>query len=220
VRAAVDTALVKKLRAETKGGVMACRDALEAAGGDFEKARAVVLGTLKSRAGRVMGEGLVAVWAEGDRVAAVEVACETDFVARGPSIARLAAACAAAAGSEGEATEDEAQLLVRVRSAVAAELTEAARATSERIELRRAWRARHRGRVASYVHAPAGQARVASVAVLKDTGKEKSETEEAEAQVCVVIPPQLVVSYLCAACGGSPGGARGGHDAGRSGGAA
>jgi hypothetical protein len=97
--ASFDLGLVKKLREETKAGVMACRDALEAANGDFAAARETVLRQQKNRAGKPMAEGLVAVAALPHTIACVEVACETDFVARGSSLARLAAAAASAAAS-------------------------------------------------------------------------------------------------------------------------
>ncbi len=170
---AVDLGLVKQLRAETKAGVMSCRDALEETGGDYDKAKALVMSKLKNREGKVMSEGLVAVHLgpEGRHHAAVvEVACETDFVARGTSLARVAAACATAAGrASGRGGGDgEAELIAQVKEAAKAELTEAARATGERIDVRRAWRvAREGAHVASYLHAPSGQARVAAVAVLE-----------------------------------------------------
>ncbi len=181
----VDLALVRRLRQETKAGVMACRDALETAKGDYAVAKEAVLKTMKNREGKVMAEGLVAVSLTQHAVSCVEVACETDFVARGASLAKLAANAANAAADANVANNpmvDENALLSHVRSVVASELTEAARATGERLDVRRAWRAAivpGRDVAASYLHAPTGQARVAAAVVLE---LQKPETAAADAK--------------------------------------
>lgn len=73
-----------KLRAETDAPMMECKAALEEAGGDFERAKAILREKGKAaaakRADRATGAGIVAV-ANGDSaIAAVVVECETDFV--------------------------------------------------------------------------------------------------------------------------------------------
>ena len=84
----VDVALVKKLRQETGGGVMDCREALVKAGGNYEKARKILAaeGIKKAakKQGRETKQGYVATYthAPGRVGAMVEVWCETDFVAR------------------------------------------------------------------------------------------------------------------------------------------
>ena len=80
--------LIKKLREATNAGVLDCRKALEAAGGDYDKAitalREKGLATAAKRAGRIASEGVIDVYSHGNgRVAVlVEVNCETDFVGR------------------------------------------------------------------------------------------------------------------------------------------
>ena len=79
--------LLKKLRAETSAGVSDCRQALEDAGGDYEKAKKLIVerGAEKAakKADRQTGSGLVESYVHGGRVGVlVEVRCETDFVAR------------------------------------------------------------------------------------------------------------------------------------------
>lgn len=80
--------LIKKLRDATNAGVLDCRKALEAAGGDYDKAVDVLrekgLATAAKRADRVASEGVIDVYSHGNgRVAVlVEVNCETDFVGR------------------------------------------------------------------------------------------------------------------------------------------
>lgn len=88
--------LVKELRARTGAGVIDCRNALAAAGGDLEKAveilKAKGLASAQKKSGRVVAEGLVEAYIHtGGRVGAmVEVNCETDFVARTDEFKRLA----------------------------------------------------------------------------------------------------------------------------------
>ncbi len=80
--------LVKELRARTGAGMMDCKDALEEAGGDLEKAVEVLrkrgLAQAAKRAGRIASQGLVDAYIHGggNLGVLVEVNCETDFVAR------------------------------------------------------------------------------------------------------------------------------------------
>ncbi len=75
---------------------MDCKRALEAAGGDLQKAEAVLrekgLAKATLKAGRSTGEGLVDAYIHaGNRMGAlVELNCETDFTARTPEFRELA----------------------------------------------------------------------------------------------------------------------------------
>ena len=75
---------------------MDCKNALEAASGDLQKAEAALrekgLAKATAKAGRSTGEGLVDAYIHaGNRMGAlVEVNCETDFVARTPEFHELA----------------------------------------------------------------------------------------------------------------------------------
>jgi len=87
--------LLKKLRAETSAGVSDCRQALEDAGGDYEKAKKLVMerSTAKAakKADRETGSGLVESYVHGGKVGVlVELRCETDFVARTDEFKALA----------------------------------------------------------------------------------------------------------------------------------
>lgn len=78
---------IKTLRERTQAGVMDCRQALEEADGDMEKATAILrdkgLATATKRADRETNHGLVEAYIHGGRIGAmVELNCETDFVAR------------------------------------------------------------------------------------------------------------------------------------------
>jgi elongation factor Ts len=79
---------IKELRQETGVGILDCRNALETAGGDFDKAldllREKGLAKAAKRADREASEGTIEIYSHGiGRVGVmVEVNSETDFVAR------------------------------------------------------------------------------------------------------------------------------------------
>lgn len=88
---------VKVLRESTGAGINLCKEALEKAKGDYEKAMDYVRqkGAAKAgkRAGRVASEGVIGVYLHGvDQKTAslVELNCETDFVARNKEFRDLA----------------------------------------------------------------------------------------------------------------------------------
>jgi elongation factor Ts len=87
---------LKKLREETQAGVLDCRKALEDAGGDFVKAKKLLVaqGIEKAakKANRETGEGVIEsyVHATGKVGVLVEIRSETDFVARNEEFKKLA----------------------------------------------------------------------------------------------------------------------------------
>ncbi len=98
---AVSMDLVKKLREMSNAGMMDCKQALEEAEGDLDKAYTILrekgIAKASKRAGRATGQGLVEAYlhSTGDGFPAqvgvlVEVDCETDFVAKGQEFRRLA----------------------------------------------------------------------------------------------------------------------------------
>lgn len=84
----IDAKMVKELREQTGAGMMDCKKALSEVEGDFEKAVKVLrekgIAKAAKRSGRSTSEGLIASYIHaGDKLGVmVEVACETDFVAR------------------------------------------------------------------------------------------------------------------------------------------
>lgn len=84
----IDTSLLKKLRAETAASISDCRRALEEAGGDYGKAVEWLqkhgIEKASKKAKRETSQGLIEAYIhQNGRVGAlVELACETDFVAR------------------------------------------------------------------------------------------------------------------------------------------
>jgi elongation factor Ts len=77
---------VKKLRDKTGAGMMDCKKALAEAGGDFSKAekhlKELGLAAAAKRSGRATKEGRIFSKVGDKRAGLLEMACETDFVAR------------------------------------------------------------------------------------------------------------------------------------------
>jgi len=94
--AEITTAMVKELREQTGAGVMDAKRALEEAGGDMEKAAALLrergMAAAAKRAGRETKQGVVEAYIHaGGRIGVlVELNCETDFVANTPEFRQLA----------------------------------------------------------------------------------------------------------------------------------
>ncbi len=86
----VTAELVKKLRERTGAGMLACKKALEEAGGDMEKAEVILrkqgLAIAAKKASRATRQGVIGTYVHpGAQLAVmVEVNCESDFVARNP----------------------------------------------------------------------------------------------------------------------------------------
>ena len=84
----IPASLVKKLRDKTNAGMMDCKEALEASGGDFDKAveylRKKGLSAATKRSSKAAKDGVIAsyIHMQGRIGVLVEVNCETDFVAR------------------------------------------------------------------------------------------------------------------------------------------
>lgn len=82
------TEMIKQLRELTGAGVLECKKALDSTDGDFEKAAALLkekgLATAAKKAERETGDGRIEAYIHpGNKLASlVEVATETDFVAR------------------------------------------------------------------------------------------------------------------------------------------
>lgn len=97
---------VAALRQMTGAGMLDCKNALEEAGGDVEKAAQILrekgLAGAAKRSDREAAEGAVAVARDGDAAAVVELRCETDFVAKAEEFVALADELAAVVAAKGE----------------------------------------------------------------------------------------------------------------------
>jgi elongation factor Ts len=98
---AVDMDLLKKLRELSGAGFMDCKNALDEAGGDFDKAYTILrekgIAKAGKRAGRATGQGVVEAYLHSPSPdyppqigVLIEVNCETDFVAKGDDFRKLA----------------------------------------------------------------------------------------------------------------------------------
>ena len=77
---------IKNLREKTGAGMMDCKKALTEAAGDFAGAEKLLrewgMAGVEKRAGRATNEGRIFIKGDDTRISLVEIACETDFVAR------------------------------------------------------------------------------------------------------------------------------------------
>lgn len=82
---AITATQVKELREQTGAGMMDCKKALTETNGDFDAAAKLLkekgLAAVAKRAERVTSEGRIFIRQNGNKIAVVELVCETDFVA-------------------------------------------------------------------------------------------------------------------------------------------
>jgi elongation factor Ts len=146
----ITTTDVKRLREQTGAGVMRCKAALEEARGDFAQAavllRSAAAATGSKRSDSVPVEGMIAA-APG---VLVELSCETDFVAKGPTFRALGQQVARLAAAHSEADVDG---LLRVQlddGTLADAVAGLSSASGEKVEIGRI--ARLPGRTKFYLH--------------------------------------------------------------------
>jgi len=132
---------VKTLRERLGTGMVDTKNALVEADGDMEKAVEILRlkgakGNAK-RADRSTAEGLVAAAENGKAATMVELACETDFVAKGDKFIALADKVLAAVVAAGAKTVDEANAAPLDGKTVADAIADEAAIIGEKIEVRR-----------------------------------------------------------------------------------
>lgn len=153
----VSAADVKRLRDTTGAGMLDCRNALAEAEGDVDRAIEIlrVKGAkgVGKREGRTAGKGLVIAVTPGDgRGTLLELACETDFVAKTPAFQELAATVAELAHAE-SAGEVAAVLALSDGEGRTVQqlLDDANAAMGEKVEVRRVAHMSS-GHLSAYVH--------------------------------------------------------------------
>lgn len=93
---AVDMSLVKKLREQTGIGILECKKAMEESNNNFEKAGEILrkkgFEKAKSKSSRATTQGVVGTYIHTNNKIGVlvELACETDFVAKNEEFQELA----------------------------------------------------------------------------------------------------------------------------------
>jgi elongation factor Ts len=182
---------VKRLRDATGAGMMECKKALEDADGNYDKALEIlrIKGEAKAAkrgAERTASNGLVAA-AEG---AMIELASETDFVAKNEQFQTLAGDIVAhfAASS---ATDVDSLLRETLKDGrtVAENIESLAAVIGEKLELRRA--ARLDGQVATYLHRKAKDLPPQVGVLVQFTGDNLEAARGAAMQVAAMRPAYL-----------------------------
>ncbi|MDQ1582898.1 MAG: elongation factor Ts [Microbacteriaceae bacterium] len=132
---------VKALREQLGTGMVDTKNALVEADGDVEKATEILRlkgakGNAK-RADRSTSEGLVAAKENGGTATLIELACETDFVAKGEKFIALAEKVLEAVVAAGATTVDEGLAAPAAGKTVSDLINDEAAILGEKIELRR-----------------------------------------------------------------------------------
>lgn len=190
----ITAAQVKELREITNAGMMDCKKALTAAGGDMEKAIAAMqlagqANALK-KAGRIAAEGTIAVLTSPDakQGVLVEVNCETDFVAREDKFKHFAKTTSEQALTAGLKTTEALQGATDpARLALVTQL-------GENVTVRRLafYEAESNGVVGAYGHASATGVRIGALVVLKNGTVDLAR--DLAMQVAAMNPSYLAVS--------------------------
>ena len=188
---AVTAALVKELRERTGAGMMECKKALVATGGDMEAAiehlRKSGQAKADKKSGRIAAEGLVVVKAGDDVAIVVEVNSETDFVAKDENFAQFVEAVAELILTAAPADVDALNALeFAAGKTVADARTELVAKVGENVGIRRFERiSAPGGRIASYVHGDRIAALVAYTGGDEEFGRDVAMHVSASAPMCV-----------------------------------
>lgn len=180
----ITASMVKDLREKTGAGMMDCKKALQESGADIEKAvdwlRQKGLAKGAKRADRAAEEGIIILKTSGDnkKAVAVEVKCETDFVARGDKFIEFAKDVVEHA-FDNFTNDVEEMLSHSFRGTTMKEaIGEAVAAIGENILLGKAHKAEcSEGVVGAYVHS---NGKLAALVEVRTTGNEAAALEFAK----------------------------------------
>ncbi len=146
---------VKDLREKTGAGMMDCKKALAQADGDMDQAmeelRKAGIAKAEKKAGRTANEGRIAAFVsdDGKTGAAVEVLCESDFVAKNEKFVAFSDSVAEYIVHSVDGNGDVSE---QVQNEYEQALTDMVATIGENIKLRRAVRWQSAGQLASYLH--------------------------------------------------------------------
>jgi elongation factor Ts len=132
---------VKALREKSGAGMMDCKSALDEAEGNVEKAMEVLrlkgLKGVTKREGRTTSNGLIVARVSGGTGYLIELACETDFVAKAEKFIALAESVADAIAAAG-ATDLESALAANLNGKTVQDaINDEAAIMGEKVELRK-----------------------------------------------------------------------------------
>jgi len=132
---------VKTLRERSGAGMMDCKAALDEANGDLDKAMEVLrlkgLKGVTKREGRTTSNGIVIARVASGKGYLIELACETDFVAKADKFVALGDQIADAIAAAGATDVDSALAAPVAGETVADAITDEAAIMGEKVELRR-----------------------------------------------------------------------------------
>ena len=138
---AVSMESIKSLRASTGAGIVDCRNALEACGGDVSAAadwlREKGIAKAAKKASRIAAEGLTQVSVCGNVAAVVEVNSETDFVAKNDQFQSVVKIIADAVCAAQPKTMEEANAIVVEGKTIETIVVDATATIGEKISFRR-----------------------------------------------------------------------------------
>lgn len=149
---------VKELREQTGAGMMDCKKALEEANGDFDKAIEILRKKgqklSEKRSDREANQGLIVtkVSDDGSKAVALEINCETDFVARNEDFQNRAEQFVNLAYEQEIETVDELLKAEINGLTVADHLKDMVGKIGEKIEISRVVLAKTDGQLVSYIH--------------------------------------------------------------------
>jgi elongation factor Ts len=176
--ATISASMVKDLREKTGAGMMDCKAALEATGGDIEAAvdwlRKKGLAKAAKKSGRVAAEGLVASAVRDNRGVLVEVNSETDFVARNEEFQALVRTIALVALERGADLESLKNSHYPGGGTVADAIANSIATIGENMTLRRVAELDVvQGAIGQYVHGAIGDGlgKIAVIVALESAGK-------------------------------------------------
>jgi elongation factor Ts len=132
---------VKALRERSGAGMMDCKGALDEANGDIEKAMEVLrvkgLKGVTKREGRTTSNGLIVARVNAGVGTLIELACETDFVAKAEKFIALADRVADAISAAGSESLEQALSASLEGKTVAEVINDEAAIMGEKVELRK-----------------------------------------------------------------------------------
>jgi elongation factor Ts len=188
---------VKRLREQTGAGMMDCKNALEEADGDLERATELLrvkgVKDVGKRATRTAANGLVTAELDGTTSGVlVELNCETDFVAKTELFQRVAAEIAAAA-LKARVADRPTLLSTQARPGTTVEqlIEEAGASLKEKLELGRFARFEG-GYVDRYLHR-SDAALPPTIGVLIQLDKPNAEVAKDLAQQIAALRPRYIV---------------------------
>lgn len=132
---------VKTLRERSGAGMMDCKSALDEANGDIDKAMEVLrlkgLKGVTKREGRTTSNGIIIARVAGNKGYLIELACETDFVAKAEKFVALGDLIADAIAAAGAETVEAGLSAPVSGKTVGDAITDEAAIMGEKVELRK-----------------------------------------------------------------------------------